>query len=81
MSAQASDDGDGPGRFTLTGIPVGSDHIIIAAPGLMPLRAELSLTAAGAAPLDVLLDAEVRGRRLRAGRRLAGGQFVRLDLR
>src|SRR5688572_16325563 len=50
---------DAEGRFTLNGVPPGSDHVIIAAPGLMPLRAEVSITNAGAAPLDALLDAEV----------------------
>ena len=50
---------DAEGRFTLTGVPPGSDHVIIAAPGLMPLRVELTVTAAGAAPIDALLDAEV----------------------
>lgn len=50
---------DADGRFRLTGIPAGRDHIVIAAPGLMPLRAELALTPGGVAPLDVLLDAEV----------------------
>ena len=33
--------------------------MIIAAPGLMPLRVELTLSTGGAAPLDALLDAEV----------------------
>ena len=50
---------DNDGRFTLTNVPPASRHVIIAAPGLMPLRVELTLSAGGAAPLDALLDAEV----------------------
>ena len=50
---------DSDGRFTLTNVPPASRHVIIAAPGLMPLRVELTLSAGGAAPLDALLDAEV----------------------
>src|SRR5687768_13247584 len=50
---------DAEGRFTLSGVPPSADHIIIAAPGLMPLRAELVFTGSGAAPLDAVLDAEV----------------------
>ena len=50
---------DNDGRFTLTSVPPASRHVIIAAPGLMPLRVELTLSKGGAAPLDALLDAEV----------------------
>jgi iron complex outermembrane receptor protein len=50
---------DSEGRFTLAGVPPGSQHIIIAAPGMMPLRAELTVTGDTVAPLDALLDAEV----------------------
>jgi len=50
---------DGEGRFALKGVPAGSQHVIIAAPGLQPLRAELTVTNGAAAPLDALLDAEV----------------------
>lgn len=50
---------DKAGRFTLTGVPAGSAHVIIAAPGLMPLRADLQVVGGQAAPLDALLDAEV----------------------
>jgi len=50
---------DSDGRFTLTGVPSGSRHVIIAAPGLMPLRADVAVSAGLAAPLDALLDAEV----------------------
>ena len=50
---------DSDGRFTLTGVPAGSQHIIIAAPGMTTLRADLAVTAGVPAPLDALLDAEV----------------------
>ena len=50
---------DNDGRFTLTNVPPASRHVIIAAPGLMPLRVELTLSTGGAAPLDALLDTEV----------------------
>src|SRR5687768_9671012 len=50
---------DNDGRFTLANVPPASRHVIIAAPGLMPLRVELTLNVAGAAPLDAILDAEV----------------------
>ena len=50
---------DGEGRFTLKGVPAGSQHIIISAPGFLPLRAELTITSGGPAPLDALLDTEV----------------------
>ena len=50
---------DAEGRFTLSGVPPGGQHVIIAAPGLMPLRAEVVVSAGGAAPIDALMDAEV----------------------
>ena len=50
---------DADGRFTLSGVPAGSQHVIIAAPGMTPLRAELVIAEGAAAPLDALLDAEV----------------------
>ena len=50
---------DAQGRFTLAGVPAGSRHVIITAPGFMPLRAELTIAGGAAAPLDALLDTEV----------------------
>lgn len=50
---------DADGRFTLSEVPAGSQHVIIAAPGMTPLRAELVIAGGAAAPLDALLDAEV----------------------
>ena len=50
---------DEQGRFTLAGVPATSDHIIITAPGFVPLRAELPIIDGQVAPLDALLDTEV----------------------
>ena len=50
---------DSEGRFTLQGVPGGSPHIIIAAPGFLPLRTELAITGGLAAPLDAILNEEV----------------------
>ena len=50
---------DPDGRFVLDNVPPASRHVIIAAPGLMPLRAELTLNSSGAVPLDAVLDVEV----------------------
>jgi iron complex outermembrane recepter protein len=47
------------GRFTLAQIPPGRHHVVIAAPGLMPLRVEVTVDATTLAPLDVLLEPEV----------------------
>ena len=40
-------------------VPPGRQHVVIAAPGLMPLRVELNVSPSRRAPLDVLLDPEV----------------------
>jgi iron complex outermembrane recepter protein len=50
---------DAQGRFAVANVPPGSHHIIIAAPGFLPLRADVSVGGAAPAPLDVLLDTEV----------------------
>lgn len=50
---------DGEGRFTLRAVPAGVQHLIIAAPGLMPLRTEITIGGTAPAPLDVLLEQEV----------------------
>jgi iron complex outermembrane recepter protein len=49
---------DNEGRFTLAGVPAGSDHLIIAAPGLQPLRAEIVVSGGAVAPIDALMDAQ-----------------------
>lgn len=50
---------DAEGRFTLRGVPAGVQHLIIVAPGFMPLRAEVTIGQTVPPPLDVLLDPEV----------------------
>jgi iron complex outermembrane receptor protein len=50
---------DDQGRFVLSGVPSGSRHVIITAPGLIPLRAEIVVANGVAAPLDALLNVEV----------------------
>jgi iron complex outermembrane recepter protein len=51
---------DSQGRFALDGVPAGAQHVVFAAPGLMPLRVDV-IVAEGVAPppLEVVLDAEV----------------------
>lgn len=50
---------DADGRFSTPSVPAGSHHLIIAAPGLMPLRVDVTVGAPPPPPLDVLLDTEV----------------------
>ena len=50
---------DGEGRFTIANVPAGTHHLIVAAPGSMPLRVEVTVGATPPAPLDVLLEHEV----------------------
>jgi iron complex outermembrane receptor protein len=54
---QAATDGDG--RFTIPTVPAGTHHLIVAAPGTMPLRVEVTVGATAPPPLDILLDREV----------------------
>ena len=54
---QASTDGDG--RFTIPKVPAGTHHLIVAAPGSMPLRVEVAVGPTAPPPLDVLLEREV----------------------
>jgi iron complex outermembrane receptor protein len=47
---------DADGRFTIAGVPAGAHHVVIAHPGFVPLRPEVTVTAAGPPPpLDILL--------------------------
>ena len=50
---------DAEGRFTLAGIPPGSQHLVIAAPGFLPQRVEIQTSNAAPLAIDVLLAAEV----------------------
>ena len=50
---------DADGRFTIPAVPPGTHHVIIAAPNLMPLRADVVVGATPPAPLDVVLEAQV----------------------
>ena len=54
---QAETDRDG--RFTLAGVPSGNHHIVIAAPGFTPLRAEINVKDGAAPPIDAVLAPEV----------------------
>jgi iron complex outermembrane recepter protein len=50
------------GRFTLTAVPPGDHHVIIAAPGYTPLRAEVSVKEGAVPPIDAVLAPEVHYR-------------------
>ena len=52
---------DADGRFTIGGIPSGTQHLVIAAPGFLPQRIEVqgSTTPGEPLSLDVLLAPEV----------------------
>ena len=50
---------DAEGRFTLAGIPPGSQHLVIAAPGFLPQRVEIQTSNTAPLAIDVLLAAEV----------------------
>ena len=50
---------DRNGRFTLADVPPGSQHLIITAPELLPLRVELVVQGGVAAPIEALMAAEV----------------------
>ena len=56
-SLQATSDIDG--RFSIAGIPAGPHHVVIAAPGVMPLRVEVNIGSLPPSPLDVLMEPEI----------------------
>lgn len=47
------------GRFAIPNVPGGTHHLIVAAPGLMPMRVDVTVGATAPAPLDILLEREV----------------------
>ena len=50
---------DNNGRFTIENVPAGAQHLIVTAPGLMPVRIDVTVGASAPPPLDILLDVEV----------------------
>ncbi|HEY0873663.1 MAG TPA: TonB-dependent receptor [Vicinamibacterales bacterium] len=50
---------DSNGRFSIPDVPPGEHHLIVVAPGMMPLRVDVTVGRTPPAPLDILLDAEV----------------------
>lgn len=50
---------DSDGQFSIPDVPPGEHHLIVAAPGMMPLRVDVTIGRTPPAPLDILLDAEV----------------------
>ena len=51
---------DAQGRFSLAGVPAGTQHLLITAAGLTPLRVDVVVREGETpAPLDVVLDVEV----------------------
>ena len=50
---------DADGRFSIPAVPPGVRHVIIAAPGLMPLTVDVTVGTVPPPPLDVLLEPQV----------------------
>src|SRR5688500_8320689 len=50
---------DDDGRFSLADVPPGPQHLVIAAPGFVPLRVEVVIGTDPPAPLDVIMHPEV----------------------
>ena len=50
---------DAEGRFSIANVPPGTHHILVAAAGFVPLRAEVTVGSSPPPPLDVLLHPEV----------------------
>lgn len=50
---------DRDGRFSIDNAPAGRQHLVVAAPGFLPLRVELTIGNAPPAPIDALLVQEV----------------------
>jgi iron complex outermembrane receptor protein len=56
-SLETSSDADG--RFSIAKVPPGQQHLVIAAPGMMPMRVEVVIGTTTPAPLDILLEHQV----------------------
>ena len=54
---QATSDADG--RFSIPNVPPGTQHVVVAAAGFVPLRAEVVIGSSPPPPLDVVLHPEV----------------------
>ena len=50
---------DADGRFSIGNVPPGPQHLVIAAPGFVPLRVEVVIGNDPPAPLDVIMHPEV----------------------
>jgi iron complex outermembrane receptor protein len=50
---------DGEGRFSIAGLPTGPHHLVVAAPGFLPLRLDVTVGSVAPPPLDLLLVGEV----------------------
>lgn len=50
---------DADGRFSIANVPPGPQHLVIAAPGMMPMRVEVVIGTTTLPPLDVLLEHQV----------------------
>src|SRR5918995_2708850 len=50
---------DADGRFSIANVPQGTHHIVVAAPGFLPLRVEVTVGATAPAPLEMVVNTEV----------------------
>ena len=50
---------DGEGRFSIANVPPGPQHLVIAAPGFVPMRVEVAIGNDPPPPLDVIMHPEV----------------------
>jgi iron complex outermembrane receptor protein len=50
---------DADGRFSIANVPPGPQHLVIAAPGFVPVRVEVAIGTAQPPPLDVIMHPEV----------------------
>jgi iron complex outermembrane receptor protein len=50
---------DANGQFSIANVPAGTHHLIVAAPGLMPLRVDVTVGTVPPRPFEILLEREV----------------------